>query len=159
MLDNLKKRKENVGFFPVLTAEYRFVVHVDGMPAGAFTECTLPAIEWEMEQIKEGGLNTMVHQLPSRRKPATITLKNGIGTVDELLQWCIDAMNETFKRRNVTVTMHDSELKPVMTWHIEGALPTRWTAPALKADSNTIAMQTLELACGAVSVEKGKGGS
>jgi phage tail-like protein len=141
----------------VTTASFRFVVHVDGMPAGAFTECTLPSIEWEMEEIKEGGFNTSVHRVPGRRKAATVTLKNGIGTVKELLEWCIDAMNESYKRRNVTITMHNSELKTIVTWHLEGALPTRWSGPELKTDNSAVAMQTLELTCGTVSVEKGEG--
>lgn len=143
----------------VLTASFRFVVSIDGLAVGAFTECTLPSIEWEMEQIKEGGLNSSVHQIPGQRKPATLSLKNGIGIVDDLLDWCIATMNEKFERRNVTVTMHNSMLEPVMTWRIQGALPMKWSAPQLQADSNTVAIQTLELACGEVTVERGGGGT
>lgn len=139
-----------------LTASFRFVVSIDGQAVGAFTECTLPTIEWEMEQIKEGGLNTSVHQLPGQRKQATITLKNGIGIVDDLLSWCMDSMNESFTRRKVTVTVHNSMKKSVITWNIEGALPMRWSAPQLQSDSNTVAIQTLELVCGEVTVEGGK---
>jgi phage tail-like protein len=104
-------------------------------------------------------LNTSVHQLPGQRKEATITLKNGIGIVDDLLSWCTDAMNEKFKRRKITVTMHNPFQEPVMTWRIEDALPKRWTAPQLQADSNTVAIQTLELICGEVTVMKGDGGN
>lgn len=142
-----------------LTTSFRFVVHIDNEAVGAFTECTLPTIEWEMVTVKEGGLNTSVHQLPGQRKEATITLKNGIGIVDDLLSWCTDAMNEKFKRRKVTVTMHNPFQEPVMTWRIEDALPKRWTAPQLQADSNTVAIQTLELICGEVTVMKGDGGN
>jgi phage tail-like protein len=138
-----------------LTASFRFVVSIEKKAVGAFTECTLPTIEWEMEQIKEGGLNTSVHQLPGARKPATLTLKNGIGIVDSLFTWCIDTMNQKFKRQDITVTLHDSMRNPVITWHIQGALPMRWSAPQLQADSNTVAIQTLELACGEVTVEGG----
>jgi phage tail-like protein len=152
---NLEERKQFNSAFH-MTASFRFVVQIEGMPAGAFTECTLPTIEWEMEQIKEGGFNTGVHQVPGQRKPSTITLKNGIGLVDKLLEWCINTMNEKFERKNVTVTMYDSYLKPLMTWHMEGALPVRWKAPEFKTDSNTIAIQTLELICRTVTVEKGK---
>lgn len=159
IFDSLKKEIGQYSSLFPMTASFRFVVEVEGMRAGAFTECTLPVIEWEMEEIKEGGFNSSVHRVPSRRKPATITLKNGIGTVDKLLQWCIAAMNEKFERRNVTIKVLDSQGKPVMIWHLEGALPMRWTGPELKTDSNTIAMQTLELVCSAVSVEKGSGGA
>jgi phage tail-like protein len=138
-----------------LTTTFRFVISIDNQPLGAFTECTLPTVEWEMEQVKEGGLNTGIHQLPGQRKQATITLKNGIGIVDDLLSWCIDAMNEVFQRRNVTITVHNPMRETLMTWRIEGALPIKWSAPQLQADSNTVAIQTLELACGSVTVEGG----
>lgn len=141
-----------------LTASFRFIVLVDGRPAGAFTDCTLPTIEWEMETIKEGGQNTSVLQLPGPRKQATVTLKNGIGVVSELLIWCIATMNQKFQRRNITITVLNPMLAPIMVWHIEGALPIRWTAPQLQTESNTVAIQTLELACGEVSVDGVKGG-
>jgi phage tail-like protein len=152
---SVKERQQFTSLFAV-NASFRFVVEIEGLPAGAFTECTLPTVEWEMEQIKEGGFNTGVHQVPGQRKASTISLKNGIGIVDKLLEWCINAMNEKFERKNVTVTMYDSYLKPLITWHMEGALPVRWKAPELKTDSNTIAIQTLELICETVTVEKGK---
>jgi phage tail-like protein len=136
-----------------LTASFRFVVFVDDRQLGAFTECTLPVIEWEMEQVKEGGYNTYIHQLPGHRKQATVTLKNGVGIVDELFSWCIDTMEEKFQRRNVTITVFNSFLKAVMTWHIKEVLPTRLTAPQLQSDSNTVAIQTLELVCGEVTLE------
>ena len=135
-----------------LSAAFRFVVAVDGRPLGAFTECTLPAIEWEVETIKEGGENTFVRQLPGPRKQANLSLKNGVGIISDILLWYLGAMNEKFSRRNVTITMLDSLMIPIMVWHIEDALPLRWSAPQLQTDSNTVAIQTLELACGEITI-------
>lgn len=136
---------------------FRFVVAIDGVPLGAFTECTLPDIAWDVEEVKEGGLNTMVHQLPGRRKAAKITLKNGVGMASDLLTWYIMTMNEQFWRRRVTVTLLGSPLlgplfMPVMIWHVEDAYPIRWTGPQLRTGDNTVAIQTLELACGEITV-------
>lgn len=138
--------------YATLTTSFRFIVLIDGKPWGAFTECTLPTIEWEMEQVNEGGTNTYVHQLPGRRKQSTVTLKNGIGIVNVLLLWCAGAMNEKFERRTITIIVLNALRTPVMTWHIEGALPIRWTAPQLQSDSNTAAIQTLEFACEEITV-------
>jgi phage tail-like protein len=52
--------------------------------------------------------------------------------------------------------MHNPFQEALITWRIEGALPKRWTAPQLQADSNTVAIQTLELTCGEVMVLKGE---
>jgi len=136
----------------LITAAFRFVVAVDDTPLGAFTECTLPTIEWNVEEVKEGGLNSFVHQLPAQRKSSKLILKNGIAVAPSLHQWYIDAMQEQFSRKSVTVTLLNSLLVPVVVLNIENAFPTKWTGPQLKSDDNTIAIQTLELACGEISL-------
>jgi phage tail-like protein len=130
---------------------FRFLVTIDGENYGAFTECTIPGIEWDTQEIKEGGLNDYVHQLPSRRKSAKVTLKSGIGNT-KLLRWYRDAMNEEWKRRKVTIKLMGVDHSTYMTWEIEGALPTKWAAPSLKTDDNTIAVETLELTCHRITV-------
>jgi len=140
-------------FLNLATASFRFVVAIDGSPAAAFTECTLPTIEWDAEAVKEGGLNTYVHMLPGQRKQTTVILKNGVGIASDLLAWYIATMNERFKRRRVTITLLNRFLLPVMVWHIENAYPRKWTGPQLQSDANTVAIQTLELACGEVIID------
>lgn len=140
-----------------LAAAFRFVIEIDGNTNCAFSECTPPVIEWEVELVKEGGLNTSFHQLPGRRKQATITLKNGVGFVDTLLPWCVSAMHEKFDPRTVTITVQNSRHKPIMVWYLEKAWPIRWTGPQLQSDGNTLVIQTLELACEEISIE-GPGG-
>ncbi|MFQ5401124.1 MAG: phage tail protein [Anaerolineae bacterium] len=135
----------------VTNAAFRFVVDVDGESQGAFTECSLPVIEWDVEEVKEGGLNTFTHQLPGRRKGAKITLKHGVGT-SKLLNWYIDTMGETFVRKPITVTLLNAKLESVMSWHIDGAYPVKWSGPQMKSSDNSIAIQSLELACGEISV-------
>ena len=130
---------------------FRFVVDVDGEAQAAFTDCTLPAIEWEIEEIKEGGLNTFTHQLPGRRKGAKVTLKNGVGS-SSLIDWYIETMSESFQRKPLTITLLNAQLETVMTWHVTDAYPVKWTGPQLKSSENSIAIQTLEFACGEVSV-------
>jgi phage tail-like protein len=132
-------------------AAFRFVVEIANQKVAAFTECTLPAIEWEIEEVKEGGVNTFTHQLPGRRKAAKITLKNGVGK-SELLDWYQKTMSGNFARKPVTVILLDAKKQPVMTWKVENAFPSKWSAPDLKADSNTIAIETFELAGGEITV-------
>ena len=133
---------------------FRFVVSIEGINQAVFTQCTLPTIEWEIEAVKEGGINTYVHQLPGRRKAATITLKNGIGKTD-LLEWYFQGMKETFERKPLTVTLYNIQREPVVTVDVQEALPTKWTGPELKSDANTIAIQTLAFSCGEITVSYG----
>lgn len=144
MADNPRHNEPDKHFREQAVATFRFVVEVQGISNAVFTECTLPVIEWEMEEVKEGGLNTYTHQLPGRRKGARVTLKNGIGE-KQLVQWYIEAMSESYKRKTVTISLKDEKKNEVAKWVLEGALPVKWTGPALKPDDNSIAIQTLEL--------------
>jgi len=124
--------------------------------AGVFTECKLPDVAWDIEQVKEGGQNTFIHQLPGQRKPGNVTLKYGLTKQYELLDWYADMMSEDFKEtsRTVTITLLDSENRPVLLWNLHNAYPVKVTWPELKASDNAVAIQTLELACGRVEFEK-----
>ena len=126
------------------------MVSVDGEGLAAFTECTLPTIEWDVQQVKEGGLNTFVHQLPGQRKPSTVQLKNGVGQ-SALLDWYMESMDGPPTRKTVTISLLSTEKESVITWHLDRAFPTKWQGPPLKSDAQTVAIQTLELACGEVT--------
>ena len=141
---------------------FRFVVLVNGAPYGVFTECDLPVVSWKMEPVREGGLNTRVHQLMGRREETTLTLKNGVGT-SPFIAWYLATMAGIFDvpglglRRTVTVILLNSLKIPVMTWHIEDAMPKKWTGPQLKTSENSVAVQTLELVCGEITIIPGLG--
>lgn len=124
--------------------------------AGVFTECKLPDVAWNVEQVKEGGQNTFVHQLPGQRKPGNVTLKYGLTKQHELLDWYADMMSEDFKStsKTVSITLLDSRGRPVLIWNLHDAYPVKVTWPELKAGDNAVAIQTLELACGRVEFEK-----
>ncbi len=135
-----------------VNATFRFVVEIGGEKQAAFTECTLPVIEWEVEEVKEGGVNTFIHQLPGRRKSARISLKNGVSKTS-LVAWYLDTMQGKFVRKAVTVTLCDLKLRPVMAWRLSEAFPIKWSGPQLKSDDSAVAVQTLELACNEISIE------
>ena len=139
-------------------ANFRFALDLGQSKSwsGVFTECKLPDVAWDIEQVKEGGQNTFIHQLPGQRKPGNVTLKYGLTKQYELLDWYADMMSEDFKEtsRTVTITLLDSESKPVLVWNLHNAYPVKVTWPDLKAGDSTVAIQTLELACGRVEFEK-----
>ncbi|MCJ7624770.1 MAG: phage tail protein [Anaerolineaceae bacterium] len=135
-----------------ITSAFRFIVSIDNTAVAAFTECTLPELELEIETVKEGGLNTFVHQLPSAIKPNKLILKNGVGVASEMQDWYLETMSGQFTRKPISVSLLNSMQKPVMTVDIEDAFPVKWTGPQLKTDENTIAIQTLEFVCGEISI-------
>jgi phage tail-like protein len=134
-----------------VTPGFRFVVSIDGTSMAAFTECTLPVIEWNLEEVKEGGLNAYTHQLPGSRKNAKIILKNGVGVAKSLLEWITQSLDQQIVRKSISVTLLNSKLEAVQTIDIKDAYPIKWTGPLLKSDDNTIAIQTIEFYCGEIA--------
>ncbi len=133
---------------------FRFVVEIDGKAQAAFTECSLPSAEREIEEVKEGGLNSFVHQLPGMAKAVKVTLKNGIGKT-ELMDWYLKTLSGEFARKTVTISLKNSMKDAVMVWRLDEALPIKWAGPQLKSDENSIAIQTLEFICGEFSITYG----
>lgn len=130
-------------------AGFRFVVQVDNVNAAAFTECTLPRLQVETEDIKEGGQNAYIHRLPVRVNAGTITLKHGVTKNDELLNWYLQVLTGQVKNatRDVTVIIFDSTRKVrIAAWTFTRAYPIRWGGPTLRASENAVAIEELELA-------------
>ena len=87
---------------------YRFYVEIAGVPQAVFTEVSGLQIETEITEYEEGGNNDFVHRLPGRTKIGNITLKRGMTSSNELLQWFLKIARGSIDRRNVTVIMYDS---------------------------------------------------
>jgi phage tail-like protein len=134
-------------------AAFRFVVQL-GSEQIVFTECTLPTLEVDVHEQKEGGYNTGVHLLPGPVKAGRITLRRGVTQSSQLLEWYRDvaAGKVQAAQRNVSVIMYDAEQKQVMRLDFVGAYPVKWTGPALKTSDSTIAIEALELAFAEVEV-------
>jgi phage tail-like protein len=128
---------------------FRFSVEIDNIRVASFSEVRGLQIEFETESYREGGINNFMHTFPKGIKYQPLVLKRGISGLeglDQLRKWYKDAMNGKITRRNVTVVLKDSAGDERRRWNFKGAYPIKWTGPELKADSNTIAFESIELA-------------
>jgi phage tail-like protein len=138
---------------------FRYMVKVDGVEHAIFTECKLPSFQVETLEIKEGGQNNFTHQLPVRIKAGSITLKYGMSKSDALLKWYLDVLKALSKGNlaqvlhNVTITMYTVERQNMTVFSLEQAYPKKWSGPTLKSDDRAIAIEELELAFTAFSVQ------
>lgn len=139
-------------------ATFRFSVEVDQFQLAVFDECNLPSLEVEVLEQQEGGYNQGVHLLPGRIKAGRLTLKRGVFKSSEMLSWYQAVLDKSKRtdavKRNVTVKMLDIKGEPVMTLEFIRTFPVKWTGPTFKADENAIAIESLELAFGEVTVGK-----
>ncbi len=130
---------------------FRFLVEIDGVTKAHASEVTGLQIETETETYEEGGVNDFVHHLPKRTKYQHITLKRGITSRDDMWQWYRNVVSGRFKKKPVSIILMDTKGDEVWRWNFVGAYPIKWVGPELKADSNTVAFETIELAhCGII---------
>lgn len=129
---------------PVST--FRFTVRFDDLPPGGFSDCTGLQVETEVQDFREGGLNTHVWKFATRTKQANLTLKRGI--VNRVLwQWYDDMINGKMRFRNGTIIVHDpTGEKDVLEFQILQAFPVKWVGSDLSAMQNNLAVETVEFA-------------
>lgn len=126
-------------------AGFRFGVLVEGDVVGWFTECNGLSVERGVLAKEEGGLNAYVHQLPNRITYPKITLKRGMADL-ELWKWFREGLYDLkIKRRPVSILLYSGDRQSIQRWDLKDAFPTKWSGPDLKADSNQVAIETLEL--------------
>lgn len=124
---------------------YNFLVEIDGIIAGGFTDVSGLSIQTEVESVTEGGQNGFQHKLPKGTTYTDITLKQGITDLDLIWNWYEDVINGKIKRKNGSIFMLDHSGLPARWWDFVDAYPVKWDGPMFNASSTTIATQTLVL--------------
>ncbi len=124
---------------------YRFLVEIDGLIVGGFTDVSGLDITVDTEDYREGGVNDHVHKLSKGVKQQNITLKRGLSDSDVLWKWHRDTVNGKIKRKMGRIVLLNSMGNEKWFWTFEDAWPVKWSGPELKADSDSVAIETLEL--------------
>lgn len=105
------------------------------------------AQEIEVEDIRVGGMNTQMLQLPNRVVHDNLVLERGIFIGSPLTIEFGVAMNlfVTFPGE-VLVTLQTPDKIPISAWVYRNAYPVAWSNSDLWSDDNDVAMETMEFA-------------
>lgn len=116
-----------------------------------FTEVSGLDFETEVIEYREGN-SPVYHKTkqPGLTKYANITLKRGtfLGDFKYFELWKKTMMfqegAEKF-RRDITIKLLDEEHKPIITWALTKAWPSKVQSTNLKADANEVAIESMDL--------------
>ncbi|HEX5721059.1 MAG TPA: phage tail protein [Thermoanaerobaculia bacterium] len=126
---------------------FNFLVEIDQLIVGAFTEVSGLQVETQVHDYQEGGQNEFVHRLPGpTRYPSNLILKRGLTDIESLWSWHQAVVAGSVARKNGTIYLLDRTGAPAMWWDFKEAYPVKWSGPELKADGNSVAVETIELA-------------
>jgi len=117
-----------------------------------------------LEERKEGGENSFVHQFPTTPKFENLVLKRCLIPNSKLDKWCTDAFSKfRFDPRDIQiallgvpdggVTASLNAINPLGTqrskilasWNVVHAFPLSWELTGLNSTSNKLAIETLTL--------------
>ncbi|HEX6323550.1 MAG TPA: phage tail protein [Vicinamibacterales bacterium] len=125
---------------------YNFILEIDNIPKGAFSEVGGLTADGDSVDYREGtDMQPNVRKLSGLRKFVNLTLKRGYTQDRSLWQWYVNVMNGIDDRRNVTIVLLNERRQAVLRWHAENAWINKIEGPSLKASSNDVAMESLEL--------------
>jgi len=129
--------------YPYLS--FRFLVEIQGLIVGGFSEVAGLQAETEVETIEEGVINDYVHAFPKRTKYPNLILRRGVTDSDTLWKWYQEIVKGKISRKSIFIMLLDSEGDEIWKLHLVEAYPVKWIGPDLKADSTTVAIESLEL--------------
>ena len=106
--------------------------------------------EVQLETINEGGQNLYTHRIPNKVSYNNLVLERGYiaSEIPSPLNIAFNTAFSFFKFHpsNVLVTMFNESGVPVGGWLFQKAYPVKWSVSDLDAQSNTVAVDTMELA-------------
>src|SRR5262245_38091881 len=128
---------------------FNFLVEIEGILSGGFSECTGLVVETEVLEYREGGQNEFVHRLPGPTKYPPLVLKHGLTEIEGLWDWHQDVIQWKVERKNGTIYLLNKRGLPVIWWDFKDAYPIKYTGPELRANSGEVAFESIELVhCG-----------
>jgi phage tail-like protein len=125
---------------------YNFLVEIDGLLTGGFTEVTGLESEIQLEEYQEGGRNEYIHKFPTRTVYPNLVLSHGMTAIDSLWDWYSSASKGKIKLRSGTIMLLDRKRLPITWWNFKDAYPVKWVGPQFEASNDTqVAVERVEL--------------
>ena len=133
---------------------YHFTVQWGGTRIGVAEITGLSADIAVVEHRDGADPDATPRKIPGMHKFSNITLKRGIVAGDnEFFQWFNTVRMNAAERRDIVINLLNETHEPIVTWKIHNAFPCKYSGPELKASSNEVAIESLELAHEGLSVE------
>ncbi len=126
---------------------FNFHLEIEGVTQAGFSEVSGLSNETEVIEYREGGdkVNT-ARKLPGLTKYGNLVLKRGVTADNSLWNWRKTVIEGAVERRSGSIILLDESRTEILRWNFFNGWPCKWEGPALKAKSNEVAIETLEIA-------------
>jgi phage tail-like protein len=135
-------------YYPPVGFHFKVEFHGIGSDSDTrFQEVVGLQAEIGVEELAVGGENRFSYRLPTRSKYGNLVLRRGLLRDSGLRSWLSDAI-ENFIFRPVDVNIHllNEKHEVTVSWTVMQAYPVKWMVSDLKAQENSLVVETIELA-------------
>ena len=145
--------------YPLPVYNYKVEIGADTI---AFSEVSGLSTGYETTTYKEspvesGSPGPKVMHMPAQGTAASVTLKKGVvrgSSVATLFNWISSAQINQVEKKDIFVRLCDENGDAVISWKVTNAFPTKLEAPGFDANSDDVAVESMELMGDGVSVEE-----
>jgi phage tail-like protein len=140
---------------------YNYKVEIDGV-AIAFSEVSGLTIQYEVTTFKQsptesGKVGPTVLHMPAQASPTNISLKKGMvrgSSIATLYKWISGIRINQIQKKDIYVRLMDESGAAVISWKVINAFPTKLDAPTFDANSNDVAVESMELRADDILIEE-----
>jgi phage tail-like protein len=125
--------------------QFNFVIDIEGVGSGAFSEVSGLDTETDPIEYREGSEDITVRKLPGLRKYPNITLKRGFTKDRGLWDWRKTVMDGKTQRKSGSIVLLNEAREEALRWNFREGWPCKLQGPPLNAKTNEVAVETLEI--------------
>jgi phage tail-like protein len=131
---------------------YNYKVDI-GQTTVAFSEVSGLNLAYETTTYKEssteaGKVSPKVFRMPAQAVTTTLTLKKGLVPAKNkaaLFDWISTISLNQVEKKDIVISLCDETGTAVVTWTVTNAFPTKLDVPTFDANSNDVAIESMEL--------------
>lgn len=135
---------------------YNYRVSIGDLAIGV-SEISGLSVGYELVTYQHGLSFIMGDKLiPGMSETVKLTMKRGIAQKNEVLtRWFADTYAASSKSttRDILIDLCDEAGAPIVSWKVQGALPVKIDAPTFDANSNEVAIETIEIIAQGIEIE------
>ncbi|HEY0138339.1 MAG TPA: phage tail protein [Nannocystis sp.] len=127
-------------------SNHHFLIEIDGLLTGGFSQVEGLGGSIEVEPIHDGGSLGGARQQLGATTWDNIVLSHGVVEHDTLWNWYEATARGVIKRKNGSIVLLDRQKAPVTLWNFRAGIPVVWRGPTLDAGASEVAVERIEIA-------------
>lgn len=144
---------------PVYNYRVEFIGESDPI---SFSEVSGLSLSFETHTFKESQSSNLpgpkILYMPAQINPVNISLKKGVVrggvSLSVLYDWIRTTQINQIEKKDITISLLDETGSPVIVWKVINAFPTKLDAPTFDANSNDVAIESMELMADRIEIEE-----